>query len=201
MRHFPTALEAAELAVSIAMSMNENKSVLTDSLLTAGEVLSEIEGRERDVVIYLQQFTQIARKPLGIDVTWSRVYEMLGDAYFKIGQHQAAVNAYQSALQFNPYHPWEQLLHYRAARSYYQLGEYEKSVGAIQRMQQSAEADGQPISDYRVYQVLGNAQYALGQYNLAAQAYQSAIESAPPSAEIEPIKHYLHLCVQLSDAV
>lgn len=198
MHRYEKAVEAAELAIQIANVANEGKVGLGDALLTASEVLSSIGGRERDIVLYLQQFTQVSRKPLGIDVTWSRAYEMLGDAYLNLEHFQSAVNAYQSALQFNPYHPWEQTLYYRAARSYYHLGEYEKSIAALEKMINSVEADGQKISDYRVFQVLGNARYALSQYAQAVSAYQAALEIAPSSAETDSIEHYLALSLQLS---
>jgi tetratricopeptide (TPR) repeat protein len=193
--------EAAEAAVAIA-SFAEGKAGLADALLSAGETLSYVDGGERDVISYLQQFIQITRKPLGIDVTYSRVYEMLGDAYFKLGQHQSAVASYQNALQFNPYHPWEQSIYYRIARSYYQLGEYDRAIQSIEHLIQLAEADGQTIHDYRVFNVLGNARYALRQYDHARRAYASALELAPQNAEhLDHIRQYFLYAQQLSGAV
>jgi tetratricopeptide (TPR) repeat protein len=193
--------EAAESAVAIA-SIAEGKAGLADALLSAAETLSYVDSGERDVISYLQQFIQITRKPLGIDVTYSRVYEMLGDAYFKTGQHQSAVASYQNALQFNPYHPWEQSIYYRIARSCYQMGEYERAIQSIERLMQLAEADGQTIHDYRVFNVLGNAQYALRQYERASRAYANALELAPHNAEhLDRIRQYFLYAQQLSGAV
>jgi len=192
MQRYELALKAAETALAVAsVNSSDNKMGLTEALLTIGELLSEAGGREKEVISCLQQFLQFSKKPLGVDVTWSRVHEMLGDAYFKTGQHSTAVNAYQSALQYNPYHPWELSLYYRMARSFYQQGEYEKSVQAIHRMLEAARADGQVVSDYRVYDVLGNAQFALARYQQAAESYQMAIQIAPASAEeLEKIRKY-----------
>ncbi len=198
MQDYPAAVDAANAAIHAA----EDKGALGEALLTAAETLSLIERREREVVANLQQYIQISKKPLGIDVTWSRVHEMLGDALYKNGQLLPAVTAYQSALEFNPYTPWEVSLHYRIARTLYQLGDYEKSVHAIQTMLQAAETDGQVISDYRVYNILGNAYFALNSYDDAISAYQTALEFAPASAEnLDKIKQYYQFARELSHPV
>ena len=151
------------------------------------------------MIAHLQHYIQISKKPLGIDVTWSRIHEMLGDAYFASNQLQTAVAAYQAALQFNPYTPWEISLHYRIARTYYQLGEYEKAVSAVNRLFQAAEADNQTVGDYRVYHILGNAHFALHSYPAAAAAYQTALAIAPSNLEsVEKIRQYHQFALELS---
>jgi tetratricopeptide (TPR) repeat protein len=192
MYKFDKALQAAETALLVAStSRSETKMGLAEALFTVGELLSKLEGRERDVVGYLQQFLQVSKRPLGVDVTWSRVYEMLGDAQFKLSQYEDAASSYLMALQFNPYHPWEVSVYYRVARCYYQQRNYGKSVEAINRMLTAAKAEGQDVRDYRVYDVLGNAEFALGNYAKAAEAYQAALRIAPPNAEnIEDIRTY-----------
>ena len=198
---YEAALEAATTAINVASAAGvEGKPGLADALLTAAETLSHLEGRERDVIAHVQQFTQISKRPLGIDVTWSRAHEMLGDASFLTGQYLAAASAYRAALQFNPYHPWEMSLHYRIARSYYQLGDYDKSIQAIEQLLQSAKADDQAVQDYRVFNILGNAHYALGQYRQARAAYEKTLELAPPSAEgLDKIKQYYTFAKDLSE--
>jgi tetratricopeptide (TPR) repeat protein len=172
---------------------------LIEALLTAGELLSGLDGRERDVVNYLQQFLQIAKKPLGVDVTWSRVHEMLGDAYFKLGEYGTAAESFQAALQFNPYHPWEVSLRYRIARSYYQHRDYEAAISAIKRMLQAAEIEGETVNDYRVYDILGNAQFALKRYPEAVASYRLALQIAPSNAEnVDKIKAYYQFAKDLS---
>ncbi len=201
MHRLGEALKAAETALSVAgnNTNNEDKLGLAEAMLTMGELLHPMEGRERDVINYLQQFLQLSKKPLGVDVTWSRVYEMLGDAFYKTGQHTAAVNAYQGALQFNPYNPWELSLHYRIARSYYVQGDYDRSIQALRRMQEVAHADGQALNDYRVYDMLGNALFALGRYDDAVESYRTALQMAPPNADnLDKIRTYHDFARELS---
>jgi tetratricopeptide (TPR) repeat protein len=203
MHEYAQALDAAETAIAVASAGGlEGKPGLTDAALTAAEVVAELEGREKDVVGYLQIFLQNNKKPLGIDVTWSRAHEMLGDAQWKTGQGQAALVSYQSALQYNPYHPWELSLYYRIARCYYQLREYENAIATIERMLQTAAAEGQQISDYRVHYVLGNAHFALKHYDRALEAYGQALEIAPPNAEnLDKLQQYYGFAQELSQAV
>jgi tetratricopeptide (TPR) repeat protein len=194
MRQHAEALEAAQNALMI--SGKDNKIGMADALLSAAEILSEMEHGERDVIAYLQQFLQISRRPLGVDVTWSRVHEMLGDAYAKTGAHTAAVSAYEAALKFNPYHPWEQSLSYRAAKSCYHAGYYDRVVDMLQAMIRKAEADKDSIQDYRVYSLLGNALFALERYRDAAEAYKNAMALAPAHSEtLSTLEIYLQRAV------
>jgi tetratricopeptide (TPR) repeat protein len=201
MHAYDAAVEAANLAINVAAS-SEGKAGLADALLTTAEMLVLVEGRERDVITHLQHYIQISKKPLGIDVTWARVHEMLGDAYFTSNQLPTAIAAYQAALQFNPYTPWELSLHYRIARAFYQMGEYEKSIQNIQKMFQVAEADSQTIDDYRVYNILGNAYFALHNFQDAAAAYQTALQLAPANSDsLEKIRQYHQFAIDLSHPV
>lgn len=193
MRQLDQSLTAAKAAIAVAASAgHDGRPGLADALLTAAEAASEIDGAERDVIAYLNQFLQVTKKPVGIDVTRSRVYEILGDALLKTRQYAAAARAYQGALQVNPYHPWEQALYYRMARAYYLLRDYPAAIRAIERMVKAAHADGQQVTDYRVYTVLGHAHYALEQYAEAETAYATALTIAPPTAESLPtLREYL----------
>ncbi len=160
--------------------------------LRIAELLAEMEGHDKDVISTLQQFVQNTRKPLGIDVTWSRINEMLGNAYFNLSQYENAVEAYNSALQFNPDHPWEVSLYYRIARSNYHQHAYTETIAAIQKMLSVARTDEQAINDYHVYDILGNAQFALGKYEQAVEAYRTALQMAPIDS-IQKIKSYYDL--------
>lgn len=199
MRRFEQALLAAETALDVAASEGmENRMGLAEALLTTGELMTGFDGRDRDVVNALQQFLQISKRPLGVDVTWSRVHEMLGDAYFKLGQYELASDSYQAALQFNPYHPWEVSLHYRIARSCYQQRNYEATIRALNRMMDAAQEEGENIHDYRVYDILGNAHFALRRYPEAITAYQTALQMAPANAEnLDKIRTYYQYAQKL----
>jgi tetratricopeptide (TPR) repeat protein len=199
-RSYDLALRAADAAIVVAMEGGaENKSGLAEALLTAGEFLSEIGGRDKEVIEHFQHFLQTAKKPLGVDVTWARVHEMLGDAHLRLGQFESAIAAYQSVLQYNPDYPWEVSLYYRMARGYYQQQAYDKAIEAIQRMLNTAKSEGQTVSDYRVYDVLGNAQFALKHYAKAAEAYEMALQIAPPNAEeIDKIRRYCQYAQEMA---
>ena len=198
-RKHTQAVEAAEFAVNMAMKGAENESVLSEALLTLAELLAGFENRDQDVVAYLQQFLQISKKPLGIDVTWSRVYEMIGDAYFKLAHYAEAAETYETALQYNPDHPWGISLQYRVARSYYLKNDYPATIAAINKLIADAHGDGEHIQDFHIYDVLGNAQFALGRYSDAMSSYKLALDLAPSHAEeIVKIKKYYQFAEELS---
>lgn len=194
------SLQAAEHALAIVPNnTSDNRTLLAETLLTVSELLTDIGGRDEAVVTYLQQFIQLSKKPLGVDVTWSRVYEMLGNAYFKTGQYDTAAAAYQSALAYNPYHPWETSLHYRIARSFYQHGDYERTIQSLYNMLAAARSEGETISDYRVYDFLGNALFAVKRYDEALEAYRLALKIAPANAEnLDKIRAYHDYARELS---
>ncbi len=197
-QHQP-ALVAAEQALTVAERAGvENRAIWAEALLAAGELAGSLAGRERETVNYLQQFLQISRKPLGVDVTWSRVYEMLGDAYTELGQFEQAANALRSALQYNPYHPWEASLLFRIAQACYHLNSYEDTIAAVQQYVVAVEQDGDTVQDYRVYDVLGNAQFALGHYADAFVSYETALRLAPASAgDLDKIRRYQQFAQEL----
>ncbi|MBZ0297187.1 MAG: tetratricopeptide repeat protein [Anaerolineae bacterium] len=200
MHDYAQALTIAEQALSIALnSTPEDRHSVAEALLTAGELTSGLEGRERDVVNYLQQFLQNSRKPLGIDVTWARVHEMLGDAYMKIGQYENAAQSYKAVLDYNPYHPWGMSLHYRIACSNYLQGKYEETIQTLTHLLKDAEVDGEVVNDYRIFDILGSAQFATGRYTDASKSYGKALELAPASADnLKKIKTYYQFAMELS---
>jgi tetratricopeptide (TPR) repeat protein len=193
---FEQALESAEAAIAIATAPGaEGKLALADAAIVAAEITHQREDKGYETVAYITQFLQASRRPLGIDVTHSRAYELLGDAYASIALYQDAIAAYRSALSFNPYHPWELSLRYRIARCYYKLNEYANVVSAIQTLLEVAEKDAQPIHDFRIYQLLANALYAQERYLLARDAYQLALDLAPNGSEVyHTLRHYVQVC-------
>lgn len=200
MGQYHEALAAAEVAVTIGSNGGaEDRSVWAEALLAAGELASGLPDRQRETVTHLQQFLQISRKPLGVDVTWSRVYEMLGDAYFALSLFEQASGTYRSALQYNPDHPWETSLLHRIARACYHQQNYEEAVAAIQQLIRTAQADGEPVTDYQVYDILANALFAQGRYSEAVSAYQAALDLAPPNAvDLDKIRRYSQFARELS---
>ncbi|NDJ86277.1 MAG: tetratricopeptide repeat protein [Chloroflexi bacterium] len=193
LRAYEDALRAAHAALE-ALDPNapDYRRTLTEAHLAIGEVLALIPGREAEAVEHLLHFLQNSKRPLGVDVTWSRVYETLGELSVKLERYEQAIEAFQASLEFNPYHPWEVNVHYQIARCHYRMRAYEKTISAIETMRDVAKHENQVISDYRVFNMLANAHFALEQYSKAAQAYRQAFELAPANApNREKIKSYL----------
>jgi tetratricopeptide (TPR) repeat protein len=199
MHRYTEAIEAASAALEGATAIRpEDKLSLAEALFTMAELTSEITGNERKTISYLSQFLQVAKRPQGVDVTWSRVYEMLGHAYFGNGQYDDAITAFRSALNYNPDHPWGLSLYYRIACSHYHKREYNEVVAAIERMLQNALKDNHAVEDYRVYDLLGNALLAQHRYTDAVDAYANALRLAPPNANSSyRIKSYHDLALEL----
>ncbi|MCI0710092.1 MAG: tetratricopeptide repeat protein [Chloroflexi bacterium] len=185
------ALQSAKTAYKLAAEFPANKALAAEALFSVAEILAQQAGREQEIVDYLQRFMQTSKPPLGVDVTWSRAYEMLGDSYSTLGQYEQAAAAYENALQCNPYHPWAESLHYRMGRALYQQQKYADAIAALNRV--VAET-----SDYRIYSLLGNALFAIGHYAEAASAYETGIRMAPPGADTQSMQTYYEFSQQMN---
>ncbi|MBN1201395.1 MAG: tetratricopeptide repeat protein [Anaerolineae bacterium] len=197
---YAEALAAARQALStISATAPDYRRTLAEAHRAVGEALSHIAGREQEAIDHLVEFLQVSRRPLGVDVTWSRVHETIGDLSFRLERYELAAESYTNALVFNPYHPLETALYYRIARCYYRLRFYEKVIGTVEQMQQSAAVDGEMIQDYRIFYVLGNAHFALKHYSQAATAYRQALSLAPHGVEqVQKMQTYLRFSEELS---
>jgi tetratricopeptide (TPR) repeat protein len=180
---YDEALQAAQFAMmAVSQSDPEYREAIRDGHLSMGEILASIPGRERDAVEHLQLFLQQSRRPQGVDVTWSRIHETLGELYFRLERYEQSIAAYQMALTFNPYHPWEIQFQYVIALSYLQLGDFQNTIASVEQMMTLAKEENKPITDYHVYAILGNAHYALEHYPEALRALQRAVALAPDDA-------------------
>lgn len=181
---YDQALRAASAALrSLDPNAPDYKRALPETNLAIGEVLALIPDREVEAIDHLLQFLQTSKRPLGIDVTWSRVHELLGDLSMTLQRYEQAIEAYNTSLQFNPYHPWEVNIRYQIARCYYRMKAYERVIASIEQMQAAAAKENNTITDYRVFYTLGNAHFALERYGEAVGAYQEALRLAPPNAD------------------
>ncbi len=181
---YEQALAAASTALqSLDPNAPDYKRALPETHLAIGEVLALIPNREAEAIEHLLLFLQNSKRPLGIDVTWSRVHELIGDLSMSLKQYEQAIEAYQTSLQFNPDHPWEINIRYQIARCYYRMKAYERVIAAIEQMQATAAKENLVITDYRVFYILGNAYFALERYLEATEAYQEALRLAPPNAD------------------
>ncbi len=195
---YESAIKIAESGVNLASQHASQRHVLAEALLMHGEVLAEIHGQERRAILQLKTFMEIARRPVGIDVTWSRVNELLGNLHFRLGLYEEALAAFYAALQHNPDHPWNLQLSYQIGCCHYQMKDYRKAADALQRLVTAAATEHQTIDDYRIFDLLGNALFALQQFSAAAEAYRQALEIAPPHKAAMTIKSYHDLAVGLS---
>ncbi|NJL94681.1 MAG: tetratricopeptide repeat protein [Anaerolineae bacterium] len=195
------ALSAAQKALQAIQSgtTTAHRNLLPEAHMALGDILALRDGAEAEAIKHYLRFLQSSKRPPGIDVTWSQVHENIGDLSFRIERYQEAINAYEKALEYNPYHPWEVKLHYQIARCHYRMRAFEKAVEAIQRMKHLAAQEHANITDWRVATLLGNAYFALEQYPAAAEAYREAIALAPPGAsELERTEIYLRFAEELA---
>lgn len=193
------ALEDVNSALNLTGAQRQStmKDTFTEALLTKAEILKNVSGREKELISCLEQYMQVSKKPLGVDVTHARAFEMLADAYLVLGKYTRSIEAYNSVLQYNPYHPWELSVYYRISRAYYLNGNYEKAIEAVKYAINTAKRDGQDI-DYRLYDLYGNAYFALKQYDKAADAYKTAINIAPDNEEhLSKIRQYYQYSLDL----
>jgi len=174
MHRIDESVKSANIALKLANRRGLARASVLEALLTAAEIFSRADGQEQRVIEVLAQYFQLSKRPPGIDVTWSRAYEMLGDACFSTGLYERAVTAYLAVLQYNPYHPWEISIYLRVARAYYQQGLYETAAQAVQRAINSANAEDQ-IVDFQAYDLLGSAYYAMGQFDKAIRGFDMAL--------------------------
>ncbi|HYO89737.1 MAG TPA: tetratricopeptide repeat protein [Candidatus Limnocylindrales bacterium] len=198
---YTQALESADMALKIAGGCGPaGREALADAAQFAAEVAAEIPGRERDVVGYVQQFSSASRRPVGIDVAWSRAQELLGDAYLRAGLAAEALEAYQAALRHNPLHPEELALYFQIARCYYQLEDYPRAANAVTVLLRSADADEPVQRDFRVHALLASALYALGDYANSANAYRAALLHAPAHADgLDGLQRYYQDAMERSE--
>lgn len=177
---------------------SSQRLMLPEAHMAIGDILATMPNGEAEAIEHYLRFLQSSKRPPGIDVTWSKIHETLGQLYFRQEDYQKAIDAYEGALAFNPYHPWEVNLRYQMARCYYRLRAYERAVDAIKKLQHSAAHEQVEVTDWRVFNLLGNAHFALEQYEQAAAAYRRAIELAPPGATgLDKAQIYLRFSEEL----
>ena len=176
----------------------QHANLLRDVLLAASELISEINGNEEQALSYLGEYIDLSPVPAGHNITWSRVQEMMGNLHYKLRHYIQAAQCYQKAINSNPNHPWQVSIYYRLAQCYYQQGNYQSVIDTVLHLMQIVTSDGQALTDFRVYDILGSAYFATEKYRMAADAYQKALEYIPDTSEnLEKIRLYYHFSLQL----
>lgn len=192
------ALDTARRALRGIQDSGTHRGILPEAHFALGEVLAAMPGSEAEAIEHYLRFLQSSKRPPGIDVTWSQVNETIGNLSLRLERYPQAITAYEKAIEFNPYHPWEINLRYQIARCHYRMRDYERTIESVEKMKKLAESDNTPITDWRVHNLLGNAYFALEKYKLAADSYRHAIELAPPaSAGLEKTHIYLRFSEEL----
>lgn len=191
-------------AVSIALTQAEvcfasDVNALSDAYFNAGEILYRIDGYEVQSAAYMRQYLKLRPQPEGIDISCARANEVIAHAEFAEGHYDTARQSYKAVLQYNPYHPWQSLIRYYMARCHYHQGDYQQTIDTINQLLRDAQAEKIAITDFRIYDMLGSAQFALGDYKSAAESYQAALMITPEQPEIiEKITLYWHYSLQLA---
>jgi tetratricopeptide (TPR) repeat protein len=192
--------QSIEIAIHHARSyFRDDTNELAEILFISAELLAQVESHEEQSAHYMEEYLRLRPKPDGIDVSWSRGNEIIANVRFAEGNYDEALVAYKATLQYNPYHPWNLNIHYQIALCYYQQGLYQKCIDTIEHLLNIAHRDNIIMSDYRVYDVLGSAQFALGNFKEASESYQEALSLTPPQPNvIDKIKLYWHYSLQLA---
>jgi tetratricopeptide (TPR) repeat protein len=87
------------------------------------------------------------------------------------------------------------------ARCYYQRAQYAAAIETIKKLMVVLDEMEMSVSDFRIYDVLGSAHFALSQYTDAAHAYEQAMQYAPETPEIrDKIRLYWHYSLQLMNS-
>lgn len=146
-------------------------------LFKIGQLFTEIDAGEDEAIACLRRVEQMSGDHASIDVTLSQVLELLGNIYFSRERYYEAHSAYTRSLEHNPDHPWYEQIHYRLALCEYLFGDYTHTVNRIRQM-----ASNETL-DYRWYDLLGNALFALERYNEAHSAYCLALENDQMGAD------------------
>ncbi len=159
-----------------------------NALYDAAEILLKIPGEEQAVIPLLEEYLELSKQPLSIDVSWARAHERLGELYFRSARYDDAVSAYRQALRHNPYSPLSSNLQFQLACAQYQGGHYHQACETLAKLILAEQNEGSSISDYRVYELLGNAHFVIGNYDDSLRAYQNALalstENSPDYQQI-----------------
>lgn len=176
------ALEAARQALrAVDRSAPDYRLAYCEAHLAVGEALAHFRHREKDAIDHLVRFLQLSRRPLGLDVTWGRVYETIGALCLRLGRFEAAADAFDTALAYNPYHPLGDTLQLQIARACYDNGDPARAVQTLEALIAAGEAEGDAILDYRVFSLLGDGYAAQGMDTRAIEAYAQALTLIPGS--------------------
>ena len=117
--------------------------------------------------------------------SWSQAIKR-GNAHYKAGAYDAALEAYQSAATERPE---DAISHYNLGTALYQKKEFEKAADEFRRSLDATD----PIYRAQGYYNLGNAQAQLNDIEGAIRSYKSALRLSPTDLDA---KHNLELVLE-----
>ena len=180
---------------TIAYQNRNIGSLFADTLLNIAEELQKIPKQEKLILRYLMRFTQIAKSPNKIDVTWGRVYEMIGNACLALNLFEDAIDAFEDVLKYHPNTPWFVSINYRIAKAYYFKSNYQRTIAIINSLLSKVRDDS---LSYLLYDLLGSAYFALGNYRQAQDMFSIALENTPNGTNLrEKILLYYRYSTEL----
>jgi tetratricopeptide (TPR) repeat protein len=183
---------------SISEQQTDSTAALAEALLASAEITSDIDGLEHKTIHYLHHFMRIAKRPVGVDVTWSRVYELIGYSCFALNLFSEAEIALKTSLEFNPDHPWFSNISFLIARCYYNQSDFSRVIISIRSLQQRGIEDDPMLDQSLLYGMLGNALFATKHYGEAAEAYGNALETVATTTRVsKDLESYQSLALEL----
>jgi len=168
------ALRATRLALAIATRIGE-KSLIAESLLLLSDLLAKTHDNNQEIINVITNYMQFKMRPIGVDLTWGSLNDLLGDAYAHLWQYNNAIEAYQDALYFNPDHLSEAQIQLKIVCCYYQLKQYKQVVESVMHLLNVSKKENYIHIEGSLYELLGNACFALKQYQAAINAYEKSI--------------------------
>lgn len=184
---------AREAVKCVSEETNKSRKLLAEGLLNLAELLFMDNHSPDSIVDVLERFFKVSKQPIGIDVTWSRAFELLGASYSAMGRYSEAIRAFQNSLASNPYHPWEEALLYSIGHNYYQLSAFEAVIQHFEGLIAKSRISRNSTEGYQTYHLLANSYFVLRHYSEAIAAYEEAIAVAPEGADLGEARKNLEL--------
>jgi tetratricopeptide (TPR) repeat protein len=124
------------------------------------------------------------RKAIEVDPLYVSPYGVLAELKLRVNEVDEAARLASKGIELNPY---EMSTHYINAIAQYYLGNLEKAVASIEKIQGSSEAHRFPTS----HRLLGSIYAEQKKYIPAAKEFHSFLATNPPDEEAEEVNTIL----------
>lgn len=170
---FSRAIEAFEQAEK---STDLDPAVKLQARFQKAWVQFRNQAYEQSQPIFEQVYRDSPNSEIGKEALfWS------ADAHYKLNQYGRASNQFAEFIRIAPGHELMGAAHYSLGWSYFEMGDYEKAVGPLQKFLDQYEAPPVALFPYDTDTQLriGDAYYAMGNYRKAIEFYNMAIGAEP----------------------